>query len=87
MRLARLFLLICGVILTPLYGMLTLLFLFGAVAGDCFPEVGHPCPTDHDRNMAALRVLIAAGIGFATLVYGGWKLDRWLATRDHPKDR
>lgn len=42
MRWARFLLLVCGIILTLLYGMLTLLFLFGAVAGDCIPEPGIP---------------------------------------------
>ena len=78
---ARLALIVSAVAMVPAYGLATLFFLYASVAGDCFPELGGPCPTDHDRNMAALRVLI-----IAALVFGGWKLERWLAARD-PGDR
>ena len=67
--------------MVPVYGLATLFFLY-ASAGDCFPELGGPCSTDHDRNMAALRVLMIGALGFTALVFGGWKLNRWLAARE-----
>ena len=82
MRLARLALIVSGAVMVPVYGEMTLCFLYAQVAGDCFPELGGPCPTDRDRNMAALRVLILASLGFVALVFGGWKLDRWLTARE-----
>lgn len=84
---ARILLIVSGIILTPLYGMATLLLLYGAVAGDCFSAPNHSCPKDHNRNMAALQVLFVAGAVFAALVYGGWKLDRRLAARQDKNDR
>ena len=82
MRPARVVLIVVGVVAVPVYGMATLFFLYASVAGDCFPELGGPCPTDHDRKMAALRVLIIAAIGFIVLAVGGWKLDRRLSAQD-----
>ena len=79
---ARLALIGGGAVMVPVYGLTTLFFLYASVAGDCFPELRGPCPTDHDRNMAALHVLIIATLGFMALVFGGWKLDRWLAARE-----
>lgn len=83
MKPARLALIVGGAAMVPVYGLATLFFIYASVAGDCFPELGGPCPTDHDRNMAALRVLMIAALGFMALVFGGWKLDRWLASREH----
>jgi hypothetical protein len=83
MRPARLALVVAGIVAIPLYGMATLFFLYASVAGDCFPELGGPCPSDQDRKMAALRVLIIAAIGFMAFVIGGYKLDRRLAARDN----
>ncbi len=35
--------------------------------GECFPEMGHTCPTDHERNMLLLEILLG-GTGIYLLV-------------------
>ena len=87
MRPSRVALAVVGIVAVPLYGMATLFLLYASVAGDCFPELGGQCPSDHDRKMAALRVIIVAASLFVALVAGGWKLDRRLVARGSRKRR
>lgn len=43
-----------GCLLTLLIWFVALSVIFGELAGDCFPELGSQCPSDHERNVGAL---------------------------------
>ena len=43
------------------------LLALGASMGDCIPREGHACPTDHQRDMRLLTVVLGA----AALNVGG----------------
>lgn len=38
------------------FGLIAL-FMLGTMMGDCFPGMGHACPTDHERNIYVLVIL------------------------------
>ena len=48
------------------FGLIAL-SMFGTMMGDCFPEMGHQCPTDHERNVTLLEILFG-GTGIYLLV-------------------
>jgi hypothetical protein len=57
-------------LITWLFAAMVMLFSFG---GDCLPEVGHPCPSDHERAMSLVWVSLGAiGINLLGLFLLGW---------------
>ena len=48
------------------FGLIAL-FMLGTIMGDCFPGMGHTCPTDHERNVRLLTILLG-GIALYLLV-------------------
>ncbi len=32
--------------------------MLGTIMGDCFPDQTHTCPTDHERNVRLLYILV-----------------------------
>ncbi|HXH14817.1 MAG TPA: hypothetical protein VNJ10_01655 [Sphingomonas sp.] len=38
------------------FGLIAL-FMLGTMMGDCFPGMGHTCPTDYERNISLLVIL------------------------------
>ena len=48
------------------FGLIAL-FMFGTMMGECFPGMGHTCPTDHERNVRLLVILLG-GIAIYVLV-------------------
>ena len=75
---------IFGCIVSLGYFMVLGMFVVGAMMGDCFEELGHHCPTDHERNMRILAILV---VGFA--VYGiiGFLIERAVRKRPNATDR
>jgi hypothetical protein len=49
-----------GCVLTGAIWLLATLAMLGPIMGDCLPELGHTCATDHERNMSLLRIALAA---------------------------
>ena len=43
---------------TLIYFAFVILLVLGNMLGDCFPGMGHSCPTDHERNVRILTILI-----------------------------
>ena len=48
-----------GCLFTLLTWLLAAFVMLG-FAGDCLPELGHSCPTDHERTIGLLRVGLSA---------------------------
>ena len=62
-----------AVVITVCTWLFAAMVMLGPTMGDCFPEVGHSCPTDAERRLSLLWIaLIAAGINLAAL----WLLAR-----------
>jgi hypothetical protein len=36
--------------------------MLGPLMGDCLPEMGHSCPTDHERNLSLLQIAFGAAV-------------------------
>lgn len=67
-----------GVVLTVTIWLLAGGIMLGPLMGDCLPEMGHSCPTDHERNLSLLWIaLAAAGINVAAV---------WLLIRRRRRD-
>lgn len=49
-----------GCLLTLAVWFFAAFVIFGTMAGDCFPEFGSRCPSDHERNVRVLWVAVAA---------------------------
>jgi hypothetical protein len=57
-----------GAVLTVTIWLLAGMIMLGPLMGDCLPELGHSCPTDHERNLSLLWIaLAAAGINVAAI--------------------
>lgn len=49
-----------GCILTLLCWVIAGWSLLATLMGDCFPNAHHACPSDHDRHVAVLVILLVA---------------------------
>lgn len=57
-----------GVVLTVCVWLLAAMTMLGPLMGDCLPEMGHSCPTDHERNLSLLQIAFgAAAINVAAI--------------------
>ena len=54
------------------FGLIALL-MFGTMMGDCFPDMGHTCPTDHERNVRLLVIFLG---GIAIYLLAGLLIGR-----------
>lgn len=55
-------------VLTIATWLLAGMFMLGPIMGDCLPEMGHSCPTNHERDLDLLWIaLAAAGINVAAV--------------------
>ena len=70
---------ISGCIASACYFALVLLFMFESMMGDCFERIGHPCPTDHERNV---RVLVILAVGVVAYGIVGFAIARLSKRRD-----
>jgi Ca2+/Na+ antiporter len=73
---------VSGCLLTSLIWLFAAFVILGIVAGDCFPELGTVCPSDHERNM---RVLLVALATTSINILGLFLLARAVARRK-PRD-
>ena len=63
-----------GLSLTFLCWMVAGLLSLGAVIGDCLPDAGRPCPTDHQRDMHLLKIVLgAAALNIGGLLLLGYR--------------
>ena len=69
----------CG--LSAVYFLFLGVLIIGNMLGDCFPELGHHCPTNHERNVRIL-VIIIIGVAFYGTV--GMAVERYFRTRFKP---
>lgn len=68
------------VVLTVAIWLFAAMTMLGPLMGDCLPEMGRSCPTDHERNLSLLWIaLAAAGTNAAAI----WLLIH-LRRRDDP---
>ncbi len=57
-----------AVTLTVVIWLFAAMTMLGPLMGDCLPETGHSCPTDHERNLSLLWIaLTAVGINVAAV--------------------
>jgi hypothetical protein len=54
-----------GCFASTLYWGVVGVLMLGAIMGDCFPSVGHSCPTDGERNLQAAKTFL---VGLALYV-------------------
>lgn len=67
------------VTLTVVIWLFAAMTMLGPLMGNCLPEMGHTCPTDHERDLSLLWIaLAAAGINVAAV---------WLLIRLRGRDR
>ena len=66
----------CG--LSAIYFLFLGLLVLGNMLGDCFPELGHYCPTDHERND---RIVVTMVIGVAIYAIVGMFIERYFRSR------
>jgi hypothetical protein len=46
----------------------------GYMMGDCFPDATHECPTDHQRDLAILKIVLGAtAVNIGGLFLMGYK--------------
>jgi hypothetical protein len=63
-----------GISLTFLCWIIGALFAFGQLAGDCFPDLNHVCPSDFQRERGVLEVaLVVACINIVGLLVIGYR--------------
>lgn len=70
---------VSGCLFSALIWSLGAFLVLGIFGGDCLPRPGHLCPSDHERNLRALRVIIAV-VGINVL--GLYRLARLRARPD-----
>jgi hypothetical protein len=68
-----------GFALTLLCWITAVLFSPGMMMGDCIPDNGRRCPTDHQRDMSLVKVILGA----AAVNVGGLFLLGYRYTREH----
>ena len=73
-----------GLIATPVYWTFVLGSVLGEVMGDCFERPGHPCPSDVERNLWVIGLLICGTAVYGLLVVGWKTLDARLAGPSDP---
>jgi hypothetical protein len=49
------------------FGLIAL-FMLGTMMGDCFPGMGHTCPTDHERNISILVILFGGVVIYLLII-------------------
>jgi hypothetical protein len=49
-----------GCSLTLVCWLSAVLLSIGWMMGDCFPREGHACPTDHQRDLSVLKIVLGA---------------------------
>jgi hypothetical protein len=69
-----------AMVLTVTIWLLAAMAMLGPIIGDCLPEMGHGCPSDHERNLSLLWITISA---IAINVAAVWLLIR-LRRRSDP---
>ena len=55
---------------TLIYFAFIILLALGNVLGDCFPGMGRSCPTDHERNVQILTILIGGSALYFAAFFG-----------------
>ena len=66
--------LVAGLSLTFLCWLTGALLAIGQMAGDCFPDLGHACPSDFQRAMGVLKVvLVVAFVNIIGLMAIGYR--------------
>lgn len=66
-----------GCALTFLCWIAAALLSLGAMMGDCFPDANHQCPTDHQRDLTLLKIVIgAAAVNIGGLLVMGYRSAR-----------
>lgn len=46
------------------------LLMLGNMLGDCFPDMGHSCPTDHERNVTIVSIFLSGLALYALIAFG-----------------
>ena len=64
------------VIATALYFVLVGCIAIGSTLGDCFPDLGHVCPTDADRTHRMLVICVVGLIAYFPLGWLALRADR-----------
>ena len=59
-----------GCALTVASAALAALFMLATIMGDCFPDQTHTCPTDHERNVRLLCILVGTLLANVALWIG-----------------
>ena len=59
-RFTKIGLVASGCLLTSLIWFVAVSMIFGTLAGDCFPQLGRHCPSDHARNVRVIVIALAA---------------------------
>ncbi|MFD1612036.1 hypothetical protein ACFSCW_09510 [Sphingomonas tabacisoli] len=65
-----------GCIASIAYFALVALFMLGNMLGDCFPEMGDSCPTDHERNVTILGIFFGGIAVYGVLAWITIRLTR-----------
>jgi len=58
------------------------LLMLGNMLGDCFPEMGHTCPTDHERNVAIVTIFLGGLVFYGLIAFCLTWLGKRLSHRD-----
>jgi hypothetical protein len=66
-----------GCALTLLVWLFAAMLMLGTFGGDCLPELGHQCPSDHERAIS----LIWVGLGAVVFNAVGLFVLAWLHAR------